>query len=1036
MKTRHTSTRRRVISAMLTALFLAQQSMFSSVVMSTEITGVTGNGNVYDIDPTGWITGTGIGYRKYLDFNLSEGDIANLIFKYGEHNIETFINLVQNKITINGILNAMRDGKFYNGKAIFVSPNGMIVGASGVINVGSLGVYTPSNEQFNDYVRNPRADLSALTDSNSGESVTINGKVFAANDIDIKGGMVTVGKNAGMFAGINENKMGIMTSQQAADILFNQLVNTDNLNTGNAFSSNNGNIRITSEQVGKDAGINIAGVVKNFGNGDTVLTNSGKNGIDISGTVSNKKGTTELYNTWGDVKISGTVRNNGETRIINKPNSQTVTITVDGQEYTYTTDKESGIYIDGDVYTKGNVTITNEGEKGIKINGSVSALKNGSNNTGNVTISNVNNVDGGIVLDSTGRINAENDIKLTNVGKIGTRVRGLMNAGNNVDINNKYSHVIIGDDTDNNEYITAGNDVNIKVEEGSILNWAGFEGNTGVLGINDAKTLIKAGGNLNMDVTNGTIGQEVGAGCYGDYCTGISDATGTRDYAKSINANVGGTVTATTTDTYPGGVRDLVINYAAINSDMKIDHIKADGRVILTTDYDQNDGKTRYDMINASTDPNKANVEGWGISLISSGNIGSKDNKLTFNQTKAGQLANTENPTSKDGYGMDVLANEDIYIKGLDDKYTVNNVCSMISREGNIDAEFSGNTYIDEITAEGDINVVTRGKTLEINHLGTVPNTPVDYFGPRTQGQKDGGYMEPDLRDETLPNHVTLAALDINKNIRPDGEMVDGHYAWADSTVTVHNAQLDNGTLDITADNIYANGIEAHFNKDGFSKAVNDLTNPVIGASEIPTGHAVRPTNVSVIGRDVHERNYYYPEGDGDGIFNGKPSNVDPDDNIAEATPLAIADKIGPGPGPEPDPNAPDGQSGDITFIQRKIVDNAVDAIDKRQYMRFKVSDNTNPVLLERQNNGVNSLLDVSRGGIAVSHNNALKVGDVIPVHLAYGDLDINADVKIVSATSSRAGAEFVNIDKALANQLLYLSILLESKNNMLAANF
>ena len=92
--------------------------------------------------------------------------------------------------------------------------------------------------------------------------------------------------------------------------------------------------------------------------------------------------------------------------------------------------------------------------------------------------------------------------------------------------------------------------------------------------------------------------------------------------------------------------------------------------------------------------------------------------------------------------------------------------------------------------------------------------------------------------------------------------------------------------------------------------------------------------------------------------------------------------------------------------------------------------------LLEKQDNGIDSLLDISRGGVALKHNNALKAGDVIPVHIAYGDVDINADVKVVSATSSRAGAEFVNIDKALANQLLYLSILLVSKNNMLAANF
>jgi hypothetical protein len=123
---------------------------------------------------------------------------------------------------------------------------------------------------------------------------------------------------------------------------------------------------------------------------------------------------------------------------------------------------------------------------------------------------------------------------------------------------------------------------------------------------------------------------------------------------------------------------------------------------------------------------------------------------------------------------------------------------------------------------------------------------------------------------------------------------------------------------------------------------------------------------------------------------------------------------------------------GRETYIQRKDIDNAIDTIDKRQFMRFNVSQTTNPVLMERSGNGVERLLDVSRGGIAVTHNGNLKVGDVIPVHLSYGGLDINAQAKVVSSTSAgRAGAEFVNIDQAVANQLLYLNMMLEKANGI-----
>ena len=94
--------------------------------------------------------------------------------------------------------------------------------------------------------------------------------------------------------------------------------------------------------------------------------------------------------------------------------------------------------------------------------------------------------------------------------------------------------------------------------------------------------------------------------------------------------------------------------------------------------------------------------------------------------------------------------------------------------------------------------------------------------------------------------------------------------------------------------------------------------------------------------------------------------------------------------------------------------------------MRFNVSDSEKPVLMEATNNGIDGIIDVSRGGIAVKHNSNLQVGDVIPVHIKYGDLDINANVKIVTSNSNRAGAMFVNLDKATANKLLYLNILLE----------
>ena len=131
----------------MTGVFMLQQTMALTVVAS-DITGVTGHNGVYNIDPLSKSGSTG--FRQYTNFNLSAGDVANLNFA----DINTFVNLVDNQVVVNGILNSVRNGNFYNGKAIFVSPNGMVVGASGVINVGALGVYSPDTYSYNALKRN------------------------------------------------------------------------------------------------------------------------------------------------------------------------------------------------------------------------------------------------------------------------------------------------------------------------------------------------------------------------------------------------------------------------------------------------------------------------------------------------------------------------------------------------------------------------------------------------------------------------------------------------------------------------------------------------------------------------------------------------------------------------------------------------------------------------------------------------------------------------------------------------------------------
>ncbi len=1336
---------KRTIAVLLTGLFMVQQTMGLSVFAASTISGVTNGGSgSFNIDPTTKNNGTG--FRHYQDFNLGQGDVANLNFA----DINTFVNMVDNQVVINGIVNSVRGNGFYNGKAVFISPNGMVVGASGVLNVGSLGVYAPNSIDYTNLKNSPSAaTLAEATEnaSNGGAPITINGKVITAGNVDLVGGQIDIAKNAGIVGGVNLNQMTIQTSEQQATALFNNLVNTDNLANGNNFTSDaTGQIRITSNKGVNVAGniinyatggeyqdansTNYSGILINSHNGSTPEGDAITSGINVSGNIVNTKGLVEFNNNGGDLDISGNIKNNGTTHIYNQPLAQYSDATKNENIA-----KNSGINITGKIDTKGNLRIENRGGKGLNISGTVnhegdSFVQNGyssendimgygknnekldntgalniggtfnttgnaeflnteygqdglnvtgnvttggkatytnkgaaglnvkqggaikssqglemtnygvgglnitgsANNTGKATVTNhsgrltvggtftnngdatfvndgtelnvsgtvanenglldmtnngangfnvtetgkisgngglnmtnseagtagmningtvtnignanvlnkagalnvkgsftntgdavftndgtnlvVNgtvtnnkgtlkmtnnngafNVNGtvrnngtttnltnagadglnvtgtvysngdltmtntgakGINLASTGRVTGDNNIYINNNSKGGVNVKGLVNGQKDVNITSENGNVVIGDNTENDNYITAGDNININVNNGSILN----EGSA-----TKVKTLLKANKNLNMYVTDGTIGTEVQQDGAISGSTGIGPKNqGSRDFSKSINANIGGNVTAKTTKNATTA-NNLVINYAAIDSDMNINSIKADGRVILTVDDSShaNGGAasgTRYNMLDANKTKGNVNVEGTGISLISNGSIGTKDNKVTFVQTDA---ANNK---------MDALANENIYLRensfdayGRDNETKLNTVSTMIAREGDLDVEFAGDTTIDNITAEGDMKIVTRGQKMHIKNLGHIKDsavTPEDYFGPRDYGLRDnpnlpnGGYTG-EYENEALPNNVVVKALDINHNIRKTEKTLDGGYeAWANSTVRIDNAVLDKGKLDITADEIYANGIHATFNKDGFTKVKDPTTNKVQGTPDgvegIPTGHAVRPDDVTDTGRGETERNYYYPAGDGDGTFKGEDSNVDPDNGIVDATPLEIPDTpepptppdppeppippdppeppVPPTPDPEPDPtpNIPDGD-GSITYTQRKGEDN-IDNIDKRQYMRFNVADTKNPVALEKSSK-IDGLLDVSRGGIAVSHHNDLKVGDVVPVHLTYGDLDIKTNVKIVTATTSRAGAMFVDLDQATANKLLYLNILLEDSMNL-----
>lgn len=412
----------------------------SGAFAATDITGVNGNNGVFNITPDK-LNGE-VGYRKYDNFNLSAGDIANLIYKYGNsRDINTFINLVQNGVKIDGILNTMRDGNFYNGQAVFITPGGMTVGASGVLNVGSLSVITPTNDAYNslkgEYASNNFANInnisSLLNKSSNVGNISIDGKILAREGVQLRGGQINVGANGAIVNGITSTQAFTdrATAATNAEALFNNLVNTNGIKTASAFTKNGSNIQIKSS-----TGVDIAGKVINGaadasgitsaqGNSGVFITNSGSNGTKISGLV---QSTHELnvFNKAGDMTINGTLKNEGANlNVSNKGGNVAIGGTLSSdRDIAVTNNSSTGSLAFSGTAKGANANFVNEGAGGMNVTGAVSGTKaRFINRGGKLVIANtadkvaadrvdvVNYGDGGA---SIGGINAENGLYVVN----------------------------------------------------------------------------------------------------------------------------------------------------------------------------------------------------------------------------------------------------------------------------------------------------------------------------------------------------------------------------------------------------------------------------------------------------------------------------------------------------------------------------------------------------------------------------------------------------------------------------------------------
>lgn len=138
--------------------------------------------------------------NKFTKFQVGE---KHLVDMHLPTNTNHLVNFVDNKISVNGTVNALKGSKV-GGNLYFVSPQGMIVGKTGVINAGSLTAVITTNDAYKKYSelsdkklplglgQKEEEALATLQKMQQGEVplnpagvITVNGSINAGNRITL-----------------------------------------------------------------------------------------------------------------------------------------------------------------------------------------------------------------------------------------------------------------------------------------------------------------------------------------------------------------------------------------------------------------------------------------------------------------------------------------------------------------------------------------------------------------------------------------------------------------------------------------------------------------------------------------------------------------------------------------------------------------------------------------------------------------------------------------------------------------------------------
>nr|WP_249153855.1 leukotoxin LktA family filamentous adhesin [Bradyrhizobium diazoefficiens] len=227
-------------------------------------------------------------FNSFSQFSVGQGNTVNLQLPTGTQNL---VNIVRDApVYVNGTLNSYMNGAI-GGNVYFADPKGFVVGRSGVVNVGSLNVSTPTREFTDSLVgAGGQINQSAVGNLMAGSfPVSPDGNIRIYGRVNAQDGVRLTGQN--VFVG-GASQRDIANLDHAAK--FAASVNSKGLRSASAITVSNGSIhigavnnarvngRLTARskttapssitvqagnniEIGKNAGLNIASTTGNSG---------------------------------------------------------------------------------------------------------------------------------------------------------------------------------------------------------------------------------------------------------------------------------------------------------------------------------------------------------------------------------------------------------------------------------------------------------------------------------------------------------------------------------------------------------------------------------------------------------------------------------------------------------------------------------------------------------------------------------------------------------------------------------------------------